>query len=314
MRVVFVGATGFGLRCLGAARRVPGCNVVGVVTAPRQFSISYRPQGVVNLLHADVESYCASSAIPCASTSVGMAGEALFEAVQGWKPDAFLVAGWYHLLPKRWRELAPAFGLHASLLPDYRGGAPLVWAMINGERRTGITFFKLDDGADSGPIVGQAETDILETDTIATLYGRIEELGLALLDTHLPAICAGTATLVAQPGSGGCVFPQRSPDNGLIDWRMSARDVYNFVRAQTKPYPGAFTTCRGRRLTVWSALLPAIDAPPNVAAGSVLAHSRNLLVKTGRGVLQIEEVGYDGQTLPGRDFKSIAGAGAILGT
>jgi methionyl-tRNA formyltransferase len=77
----------------------------------------------------------------------------LFQTVTSWNPDAFLVAGWYHMIPKIWRNLAPAYGLHASLLPDYSGGAPLVWAMINGETKTGVTLFQMDDGVDSGPIV-----------------------------------------------------------------------------------------------------------------------------------------------------------------
>ena len=79
----------------------------------------------------------------------------LIEKVNAWKPDLFIVVGWYHILPKSWRNLAPAYGMHASLLPNYSGGAQLFWAMINGEKKTGITLFKMDDGIDSGPIVGQ---------------------------------------------------------------------------------------------------------------------------------------------------------------
>ena len=89
-----------------------------------------------------------------------MRDPALLEKVACWKPEAFLVSGWYHMVPRKWRALAPAYGLHASLLPDYSGGAPLVWAMIKGEEKTGITLFQLGDGVDDGPILGQAETPI----------------------------------------------------------------------------------------------------------------------------------------------------------
>ena len=122
------------------------------------------------------------------------------------------------MIPKRWRELAPANGLHASLPPDYSGGAPLVWAMINGESRTGITLFQMDAGVDFGPIVGQKEEQILPSDTIATLYSRIEERGLELLQEVLPQLVHGTLKLKQQDENKRRIMPQRSPEDGLIDW------------------------------------------------------------------------------------------------
>ena len=141
----------------------------------------------------------------------------LFEAVAEWKPDMFLVAGCYHMVPKRWRELAPAYGMHASLLPDYSGGAPLVWAMINGETKTGISLFQMDDGVDFGPIAGQKEEPIYPGDTIATLYDRIEERGVELLRNKLPQLANGTLKLKLQlqNETKRRIMPQRSPKDGL---------------------------------------------------------------------------------------------------
>lgn len=176
----------------------------------------------------------------------------LLEQVQTLSPDIFIVVGWYHMVPKSWRELAPAYGLHASLLPDYSGGAPLVWAIINGETKTGASLFELSDGVDNGPIVGQLSADIYPEDTISTLYERIEVLGVELLQTHLPRLAEGSAKPVVQNENKRRVYPMRVPEDGKIDWSLHARQVYDFIRAQTKPYPGAFTLFGKDKITIWS--------------------------------------------------------------
>lgn len=313
MRLVFIGSSKFGLKCLTSALGMSGCEVVGAVTAPSKFPISYRPKGVVNVLHADVEGYCTRQGIPFAVIQKGMRDDALFDKVSSWRPDAFLVAGWYHMIPKRWRDLAPAYGLHASLLPDYSGGAPLVWAMINGETKTGITFFQFDDGVDSGPIVGQADTEINDDDDIATLYARVEELGLALLAKHMPAIASDTAVLALQDESRRRIFPQRGPEDGMIDWSKPASYIINFIRAQTRPYPGAFTIWQGRRLKVWVATKSDTQDVPLAIPGEVLAEPNTLLVKTGSGVLELNEVDYEGEAITGQMLRDLVADKAVLG-
>lgn len=283
-RIVFVGATRFGLRCLETVLGMPGCEVVGIITLPETFSISYRPAGVRNVLHADFAPLAAQHAIPVYVMTGKMTDAETLERTSGWAPNLILVAGWYHMVPRALREIAPAAGLHASLLPDYSGGAPLVWAMINGESRTGITFFLMDDGVDSGPIIAQAEERILEEDTIATLYARIEERGLELLREHLPKLARGDVTLRSQDHSRRRVFPQRSPEDGRIDWRWPARRVYDFARAQTRPYPGAFTFINGERLIVWRAAVAPSDGPAKSAICPGLVHRGSLpLVECGDG-------------------------------
>ena len=148
VNLVFIGSSKFGLKCLQGCLDIPVVKVVGVVSAPETFAISYRPKGVTNVLYADVAGLAEANSIPIATLEQSMADPLLLENVTAWKPDAFLVAGWYHMIPKSWRKIAPAYGLHASLLPDYSGGAPLVWAMINGETKTGITCFQMNDGVD----------------------------------------------------------------------------------------------------------------------------------------------------------------------
>jgi methionyl-tRNA formyltransferase len=235
---------------------MPGMQVTGVVTAPETFRISYRPSGVRNVLHADVVGFARDHGIPFRQLKHGMGEEGLLDTVRGWQPEFMVAVGWYHLIPKRFLNLAPVGALHASLLPDYSGNAPLVWAIINGETRTGITFFLLDEGVDSGPMIAQAEEPILPDDTIATLYARIEDAGLGLLREWLPRVADGSASYTPQDHSKRRIMPARSPEDGEIDLKLPAKQLYNFIRAQSAPYPGAFLrTVDGKKLVIEKARL-----------------------------------------------------------
>lgn len=251
-RVVFVGSSGFGLKCLKRVIQGNDYKVVGVITAPQQFNISYSKTAVKNYLHADVFTFCTERELPVLVVDNGMKDPALLERVAVWEPDLFLVVGWYYMIPKAWMALAPAYGMHASLLPAYSGGAPLVWSIIRGETQTGITLFRFAEGVDNGDIVAQKSTVIDYHDTIATVYERIEALGLQLIDENLSDLALGKAALIAQDESKRTLFPQRSPQDGLIDWNLSARTLYNFIRAQSQPYPGAFTVFLEQTIRIWS--------------------------------------------------------------
>ena len=295
MRLVFVGSTRFGLRCLELALRIPEVSVVGIVTAPETFRISYAPGEVRNVLHVDFAPASARCGAPVEVMRQGALDPGLLGKLREWKPQAFLVVGWYHMIPRSWREMAPAYGLHASLLPDYSGGAPLVWAMINGESRTGITLFQMDDGVDSGPIVAQLEEPILGNDTIASLYSRVEQRGLELLDRALPELASGKCELSPQATGMRRVMPQRSPSDGLIDWTWDSTYIDRWIRAQTRPYPGAFTVIKGQRLIIWRAAVctdPRLGKPGMFAADP----SGVCRVQCGTGGLLVLEADWADQT------------------
>jgi methionyl-tRNA formyltransferase len=315
MKIAFVGASKFGLKCLNEVFHMDECEIVGSVTVPKKFSISYQPEGVVNVLYADVESYCKEKKIPCLVMTKGMKDPILLDEVKSWQADIFLVVGWYHLIPKSWLDLAPAYGLHASLLPDYSGGAPLVWAIINGEKKTGITLFKFDKGVDDGPIVDQAETKIDDNDDIASLYSRIEELGLNLIVKNIPLIAKGEANLKKQEESNRRIFPQRRPEDGLIDWKKSAKELYNFIRAQTKPYPGAFTYFNGKVLKIWSTSIsfPVNICLKSISTGQIIPSTDKILIKTGDGILELLEVSYEGNNIHRKAIRKLLFEGGHLG-
>lgn len=308
MNIVFIGASKFGLRCLEACIEMPEVKVVGVITAPRTFSISYQPSGVINVLHADLAAFARDHQIPVAMLADSMSDPGLLDVVTVWQFDAFIVAGWYHMIPKTWLALAPAYGLHASLLPDYRGGAPLVWAMINGETKTGISLFQMVDGVDSGPIAAQAEESIRNDDTIATLYARIEERGLVLLRDALPAMANGALTLRSQDESKRRTLPQRSAEDGRIDWNQDCVVIDRFIRAQTHPYPGAFSTLNGNPIIIWAARpLPQFQ---DAETGHVKQTADTCyMIACGTGGIALSEISYGQRKYTGPQITDLLGRG-----
>lgn len=252
LRVVFVGASGFGYRAMQHLCKLPECQISGVITSKRTFSISYNQAGVTNVLHQDFTTAKQEYGLPVYVMQERMAEPELIAQIKTWAPDLLLVVGWYHMVPRVLRDICPAFGMHASLLPDYSGGAPLVWSIINGEKETGITLFRMEDGVDNGPILGQARVAIKARDSIADVYSQIEEKGLQLIAKYIPLLASENPTLIPQDEANRRVFPQRAPSDGVIKWdEMNAEQVFNWVRAQTKPYPGAFTLLGSQKLTIW---------------------------------------------------------------
>jgi methionyl-tRNA formyltransferase len=253
MNLLFIGASKFGLRCLKLLSGMEFINIIGIISNDQTFKISYNQKGVTNYLYADFSSFAQQNNIPFYRLKENMREKELADFISACAPDFCVVSGWYHKIPKEYLNMVKFAGLHASLLPDYSGGAPLVWALINGEKKTGITFFLLDEGVDSGDIIGQKEVEIEEDDNIQTLYEKIELLGLSLLTEFIPKIADGTVSYIKQDHSKRRIFPQRKPEDGLINWDWDARQIKNFIRAQTKPYPGAYTFIHGKRVTIWDA-------------------------------------------------------------
>jgi methionyl-tRNA formyltransferase len=230
------------------------------------------------------------------------------ERIASLAPDLILVAGWTRLLGPDILRIPRlgAIGFHASLLPRYRGRAPVNWALINGEKETGNTMFYLDDGVDTGDIVDQRRIAIDDDDDCATLYEKVARSGIEMLDQHLPALKVGTAPRRRQNEADATVMPRRRPEDGRIDWARDADALFNWVRAQTHPYPGAFTTLDGRRLSIWKA---RPGDGPGVTPGIVVrAANAGIGVSTGRGVLVLDSVQWEGdEEAPGATLEPFLG-------
>ena len=253
MRIFFLGSTKFSLHCLKVALDC-GMRIVGCAWTPEVFKISYAPDGQQNMNYVDFKLVAADLHVPCIHYERGNL-RGFIEQVAPLRPELLLVAGWYYMVPKKLRDVARlgAVGLHGSLLPKYRGGAPLVWAMINGEKEAGLTLFHLNDHVDAGDIIGQEPFQIGDTDTIANLLGKVDVAAEKLLRTYLPTIANGSAPCIPQNETEATYVPQRKPEDGLIDWSKSPTEIWNFIRAQTKPYPGAFTFMAGKKVTIYDA-------------------------------------------------------------
>ena len=173
--------------------------------------------------------------------------------------------------------------LHGSLLPRYRGRAPINWVLVNGETETGVSLHYMTPKPDDGDLVGQAPIPIHEDDTALTLHRKAVGASTALLDGLLPKILSGTAPRIPQDASRASYFGGRTPADGDIDWTRDAAAVKNLVRAVTRPYPGAFSTIGDRRCTIWSvrAVPGGKDAP-----GAVVS-TDPLVIACGEGAVQV---------------------------
>ena len=169
-------------------------------------------------------------------------------------PDVLLVVGWTQLLKTELLRV-PRFaclGFHASLLPKYRGRAPVNWAIINGESVTGNTMITLEPEADTGDIVAQRTIPITEEDDCKTLYQKVSKTEVEMLEEILPLIRRGSLPRQKQDDAQATVMRKRRPEDGLIDWGRSTREIYNWVRALTDPYPGAFSFLNGEKVWIWA--------------------------------------------------------------
>jgi methionyl-tRNA formyltransferase len=255
VRIVFMGASELGWECCRTLFEM-GQDVVGIFSIPREFRISWSPHPVTNVRFKSFDELADQHAVPLTYVTKKMSDPEYFDTLRRLRPDILIVIGWYYLIPRAMRELAPlgAVGIHGSLLPRYRGGAPLVWAVINGEARAGISLFHLSDGVDDGDVIAQAGFDIAVEDTISEVIGKASEASVRSIRDYVPRLANGTAPRRPQDPHAATVVPQRRPEDGVIDWHArSAADVYNWVRAQTKPYPGAFTYFGRETVRIWKA-------------------------------------------------------------
>ncbi|MGV7962192.1 bifunctional UDP-4-amino-4-deoxy-L-arabinose formyltransferase/UDP-glucuronic acid oxidase ArnA [Photorhabdus tasmaniensis] len=208
------------------------------------------------------------------------------ERIREMKPDVIFSFYYRNMLSEDILSLASAgaFNLHGSLLPKYRGRAPINWAILQGETETGVTLHKMVLKPDAGDIVAQHKVAIAETDTSLILHGKIREAAEKLLDQVLPQIKAGTYTATPQDEKQATYFGRRTAADGEINWNKSATEINNLIRAVTEPYPGAFTFLGERKMTIWRASV--LNKAHNKQPGTILSVAP-LMIACGQGALEI---------------------------
>lgn len=220
-----------------------------------------------------------------------------YEAIDDADPDVVFVAGWYRLIPVDVLERRPRgfVGVHYSSLPRYRGSAPVVWAMINGEPDVGFSIFRMTPGMDEGPIAAQGTVAVAEGDTIADVLDRLDASSLSALAEIADSIADGTLPFTPQDPAGVSYAGARAPADGLLDWTRPSHELARFVRAQTRPYPGAFSYLGPALVRVWGASddhgVPYDGAPGQVVR---MIGTRPVVACGERSGLVLDELESDG--------------------
>lgn len=288
-RVVFVGSKALGVSVLNALYSISPQSLVGVVTIDDTSDVRSQL--------GQFKEFGQRTGKPL---QVLQKPSELKSSIIEYRPDLCIVVGWYWVLKPDLLSIVPYgwLGIHASLLPKYRGGSPLVWALINGETKTGLSMFYFDEGMDTGDVVAQKEIRVELGDTISDLLSKAEVQSLEIVKENYPSLLRGDAARLKQDHSQATYVALRQPSDGKIDWQQSATVIYNFIRAQSHPYPGAYFLWEDKIIRIWAAKLfpyPYYGTPGQV----VMVEKDFVVVACGQGtgicLLKVSEEGLSEQ-------------------
>jgi methionyl-tRNA formyltransferase len=208
-------------------------------------------------------------------------------------PEVIAVVGYGQMIPKRIRDLAPygCVNVHSSLLPKYRGAAPVNWAIVRGEARTGVTTMRISKAMDAGDIYLSSETPIRPGETASDLNRRLAPVGARLLLRTLAGLETGAVRPIPQDHQAATRAPLLRREDGLIDWSLPARSIHDRLRG-FDPWPGVYTFFRGNRLRIWAA---RVRPDGGIAPGQLRVEDGQLVVGCGRGRLALDEVQLAGR-------------------
>lgn len=289
-RAVVFGYHNVGVRCL---------KVLLAAGVDVQLVVTHEDSLTENIWFESVISVCQEHGIPYVTPPDAKSDELLAQ-VKAAQPDLMFSFYYRHMLPATLLEVAPAFNMHGSLLPEFRGRAPTNWAVLHGAQVTGATLHEMTVKPDAGAIVSQMEVPILPDDTAFEVFNKVTVAAEQALWRVLPSLLAGSAARLHNDLSKGGYFGGRKPEDGRIDWSQPAQQVYNLHRAVAPPYPGAFTDVDGVRYVIQRARL--YGKTDNVAFASLppgLAVVDNCIFGVcGDGrMLAISALTADGETI-----------------
>lgn len=285
MRIVFIGTVDFSSHCLQQVI-AQGGNVVALLTRAPHL-VHY------NTDYVDLSPLATTHHIPIYHIR-NVNTPSTVDLIRSLMPDIIFVFGCSQLIPPEILDLAPygCIGSHPALLPRNRGRHPLIWALIEELPESGLTFFYLDNGVDSGDILWQRSFPITQEDDANTLYHKILELAKEAIAEFLPQLQSGTAPRTPQDHEQASYWRKRTAKDGEILWKKSARDCYNLIRALTRPYPGAHTFLNGtERVTIWKSRLRQASqhSSENLPGTLVQTTSEGILILCGSGMLELLE-------------------------
>lgn len=288
-KVVFFGTPRFGVPVLEALARHH--QVLGVITQPDRVA----GRGRVQRFTPAVKQAAQKLGLTVLQPARLRRDAEVLEWLRQSGADLFVIAAFGQLLPPTVLVIPPygCIGVHASLLPDLRGAAPIAAAILRGDQETGVSLMLTDAGMDTGPVIAQRRIGIAPEDTAESLGEKLAHLGADLLIETLPAWLAGEITPVPQDDSLATYAPLIKKSDGLIDWQLSAEEIDRRIRAFS-PWPGAFTFYLGKHLRILRAR-PLPDAEYTEAPGTVVEGSQGIGVVTAKGLLLLEMVQLEGK-------------------
>ncbi len=289
MRILFMGTPDFAVPSLQALIDA-GHDVCAAVTKPDTMK---GRSG--KLTPCPVKALAEQYGIPVLTPEKKL-NDSFAEELAAYRPEVIVVIAYGKIIPDSILKLAPlgCINVHASLLPAYRGAAPIQWAVLNGEKEAGVTIMKVGEGLDTGDIYAREAVRLDAEETSDSLFDKLADLGASLLVKTLPEIAAGTIVPVPQPAESPTEYARMIvKSDGLIDWSRPAEELDCFVRGMNS-WPGAFSRMQGKTVKVWRA--GATQEETGLPAGSLaLPDKETLLVQTGRGCLQIKELQLEGK-------------------
>ncbi|NCB91621.1 MAG: methionyl-tRNA formyltransferase [Clostridia bacterium] len=296
MRVVFMGTPDFSVGTLKALVK-EGHQIVGVVSQPD------KPKGRgKNLQPTPVKEAALEMGLTVYQPKKVRDPE-FFKLLESLKPEVIVVVAFGQIIPESILNLAPygCINVHASLLPKYRGAAPIQWAVIDGEEKSGVTIMKMDAGLDTGDMISKVEVRIEEDETGGTLFDKLSEAGAKLLVETLPSLAAQTAVYEKQPEESPTAYAgmiQKSM--GDMDWNRPAIELERLVRG-LNPWPSAYTKLNGKTLKIWKASVITKEKTEEInetdlCAGTILrADEKGIWIQTKDGILNILELQLEGK-------------------
>lgn len=275
MKVFFLGNHTVGVRSLEAILETD--EVVGVAAHP--------PDAEDGVRYLSVYDYARARGLSV--QRFNGRDPSLLSFVQQSQPELLWVADYRYILPVQLIAAAPAgaVNLHPSLLPKYRGRAPINWAIINGEKQLGLTAHYLEAGMDTGDIIEQIRYQLEADQDVGDALEILYPLYRSITRSVLGKFRSGLIQRRPQDHRLATSFPARKPEDGLIDWEQSARRVRDLVRAVAKPYPGAYSYLSGKKILIWKVADSDRKVPPGIPGEVIAHHRRGPLVRTGRGAL-----------------------------
>lgn len=288
MKIVYIGCVQSSAVFLEATLSVKNSEVVGIIT---------KHQSKFNSDFVSLKNIAKENNIPCMLWE-NCKTEDIIAWVKKLNADVIYCFGWSHLLSMDLINSAPlgAIGYHPALLPKNRGRHPIVWALVLGLKETGSSFFFLDKDADKGDLLSQEKVKINDADTAATLYEKLLQVGINQVKDLTQKLLMGKFERIPQNSAVANSWRKRNYKDGIIDWRMTARGIYNLVRALTHPYVGASFICNEKEHKVWQAdIVSENTIIENIEPGKVISvDKKGITVQCGQGSILLSNIFVDG--------------------